>query len=165
MTRAIVDAGFLISVTPELVYRERDRELVAALPPEALVVESDAPWQYEGEFEGLSSGPWLAGRVVEEVAKIKQAPVEDVMFQLSANAWPPLRLRPAVVLEEKHTVLLPGGRLALVVHLPEGRARVPLVLACHGLGAGKDSEKYALLGAEPPAPRAGARPVRLPGLR
>jgi TatD DNase family protein len=86
VTRAIVDAGFLISVTPELVYRERDRELVAALPLEALVVESDAPWQYEGEFEGLSSGPWLAGRVVEEVAKIKQAPVEDVMFQLSANA-------------------------------------------------------------------------------
>jgi TatD DNase family protein len=86
VTRAIVDAGYLISVTPEIVYRERDRELVAALPLETLVVESDAPWRYEGEFDGLPSGPWLAGRVAEEVAKIKQIPVEDVMFQLSANA-------------------------------------------------------------------------------
>jgi TatD DNase family protein len=86
VTQAIVDAGYLISVTPEVVYRERDRQLVAALPLEALVVESDAPWRYEGEFEGLPSGPWLAGRVVEEVAKIKQIPVDDVMFQLSANA-------------------------------------------------------------------------------
>jgi alpha/beta superfamily hydrolase len=54
------------------------------------------------------------------------------------------------VVEEKHTVPFPGGRLALVVHLPEGRQRVPLVLACHGLGGGKDSEKYAMLGAELP---------------
>jgi TatD DNase family protein len=86
VTRAIVDAGYLVSVAPEVVYRERDRELVAALPLDALVVESDAPWPYRGEFEGLPSGPWLAARVVEEIAKIKQAPVDDVMFQLSSNA-------------------------------------------------------------------------------
>ena len=49
---------------------------------------------------------------------------------------------------EHHTVVHPGGRLALVLHLPAGRARVPCVLACHGLGASKDSDKYQLLGAE-----------------
>src|SRR5439155_30982 len=32
VTRAIVDAGYLISVSPEVVYRERDREMVAAVP-------------------------------------------------------------------------------------------------------------------------------------
>jgi alpha/beta superfamily hydrolase len=53
--------------------------------------------------------------------------------------------------EDRHAVPLPGGRLALVLHLPEGRARVPLVLACHGLRGGKDSDKYVLLGAELPA--------------
>lgn len=52
---------------------------------------------------------------------------------------------------EKHMVPLAGGRLALVLHLPEGRQRVPLVLTCHGLGGGKDSEKYSTLGAELPA--------------
>ncbi len=86
VTRRIVEAGYLVSVTPDLVYRERDREMVAAVPLESLLVESDAPWKYGGEFEGLPSGPWLAARVAEEVAKLKQLPVDDVMFTLSGNA-------------------------------------------------------------------------------
>jgi len=86
VTRAIVDAGYFVSVGPEVVYRERDREMAAAVPLDALLVESDAPWNYSGEFEGLPSGPWFAARVAEELAKIKQLPVEDVMFRLSTNA-------------------------------------------------------------------------------
>lgn len=50
--------------------------------------------------------------------------------------------------EERHTVPVIGDRLALVLHLPEGRQRVPCVVACHGLRASKDSDKYLLLGAE-----------------
>lgn len=86
VTRAIVDAGYLVSVTPEVVYRERDRDLVERVPLEALVVESDAPWKYGGEFSALASGPWLAARVAEEVAKIKRLPVDDVAVQLATNA-------------------------------------------------------------------------------
>ena len=85
VTRAIVEAGFFVSVTPEVVYRERDRELVMQVPIESLLVESDAPWKYGGEFSALSSGPWLAARVAEEVAKLKRLPVEDAMFELSTN--------------------------------------------------------------------------------
>ena len=85
VTRAIVDAGYFVSVTPEVVYRDRDRALVASVPLDSLLVETDAPWPYRGEFEGLRSGPWLAGRVAEEVAKIKQLPVDDVMFHLQTN--------------------------------------------------------------------------------
>ena len=48
VTRAIVDAGYFVSVSPEVVYRERDRELVAAVPLESLLVESDGPWPYRG---------------------------------------------------------------------------------------------------------------------
>lgn len=85
VTREIFEAGYFVSVTPEVVYRDRDRELVAAAPLEALLVESDAPWKYKGEFDGFPSGPWFVGRVAEEVAKIKQLPVDDVMFQLTSN--------------------------------------------------------------------------------
>src|SRR5256712_5190710 len=53
--------------------------------------------------------------------------------------------------EDKHTVTLPGARLALVLHVTEGRRRVPCVVACHGLSASKDSDKYLLLGDELPA--------------
>jgi TatD DNase family protein len=86
VTRDIVEAGYLVSVTPEVVYRERDRALVEQVPLESLLVESDAPWKYGGEFAGLESGPWLAARVAEEVGKLKGAPIEDTMFGLSTNA-------------------------------------------------------------------------------
>ncbi len=46
-----------------------------------------------------------------------------------------------------------GGHLAVVLHTPAGPGRVPCVLACHGLGASKESDKYLLLGDE--LPRAG----------
>ncbi len=85
VTRAIVDAGYYVSVTPEVVYRERDREMVEAVPLESLLVETDGPWPYRGEFDGLPSGPWFASRVAEEIAKIKKLPVEDVMVTLGEN--------------------------------------------------------------------------------
>jgi len=85
ITRAIVDAGYFVSVTPEVVYRDRDREMVEQIPLESLLVETDAPWRFSGEFEGLPSGPWFAARVAEEVAKLKRLPVEDTMFALSTN--------------------------------------------------------------------------------
>ncbi|HET7873937.1 MAG TPA: TatD family hydrolase [Methylomirabilota bacterium] len=86
VTRAILDAGYFVSVTPEIVYRARDRELVEAVPLTSLLVESDGPWPYQGEFDGMPSGPWLASRVAEEVAKIKHLPIEETMFRLSVNA-------------------------------------------------------------------------------
>jgi TatD DNase family protein len=86
VTRAIVDAGYFVSVTPEVVYRERDRDLVLGVPLSSLLVESDGPWAYRGEFVGLPSGPWFSSRVAEEVAKLKRIPVEEAMYQLSSNA-------------------------------------------------------------------------------
>jgi TatD DNase family protein len=85
ITRAILRAGYLISVTPEVVYRDRDRELAQWAPLDSLLVESDGPWPYRGEFESIASGPWLASRVAEEVAKIKRLPVDEVMYRISEN--------------------------------------------------------------------------------
>jgi Tat protein secretion system quality control protein TatD with DNase activity len=33
----------------------------------------------------MPSGPWLAARVAEEVAKIKRLPVEETMHRLASN--------------------------------------------------------------------------------
>jgi TatD DNase family protein len=86
VTRAIVEAGYLVSVTPDVVYRDRDRAVAAEVPLASLLVESDAPWPYGGEFAGFPCGPWFAARVAEEIAKIKRLPVDDVMHELTANA-------------------------------------------------------------------------------
>lgn len=56
-----------------------------------------------------------------------------------------------MILTERHTIALADGKLALAVHLPAGVERVACVVACHGLSASKDSDKYLLLGAELPA--------------
>jgi fermentation-respiration switch protein FrsA (DUF1100 family) len=59
---------------------------------------------------------------------------------------------------ERHSVALPAGKLSLVLHVPDTAGRVPCVIACHGLSASKESEKYLLLGdALPPAGLALAR--------
>jgi pimeloyl-ACP methyl ester carboxylesterase len=52
---------------------------------------------------------------------------------------------------ERHAVDVRGGRLCLLLHLPESAAPVSCVIACHGLSASKDSDKYVLLGSEVPA--------------
>jgi TatD DNase family protein len=75
----------VVSVTPEVIYRERDREMVEAVPLTSLLVESDGPWPYKGELEGMPSGPWVVTRVAEEIAKIKQTPVDEVIDQIGAN--------------------------------------------------------------------------------
>jgi alpha-beta hydrolase superfamily lysophospholipase len=49
--------------------------------------------------------------------------------------------------EEHHWVSVEGQKVALAVHLPE-RTPAFCVIACHGLGASKESEKYLLLGRE-----------------
>ena len=51
---------------------------------------------------------------------------------------------------ERYRVPVAGGVLALVLHLPR-RQPSPCVVACHGLSASKDSDKYLLLGEELPA--------------
>lgn len=59
---------------------------------------------------------------------------------------------------ERHRVALPEGHLSLVLHRPSGSGAsgsppAPCVVACHGLSASKDSDKYLLLAEE--FPRAG----------
>lgn len=54
---------------------------------------------------------------------------------------------------ERRAIAVPGGTVALALHLPEGRGPFACVLACHGLSASKESDKYLMLGDE--LPRAG----------
>lgn len=85
-TTAIWQAGYCISVTPEVCYRERDRQLVQAVPLANLLLESDGPWPYGGEFTGNPTTPALVARVAAEVARLKGVPLAEVQAVTSANA-------------------------------------------------------------------------------
>jgi TatD DNase family protein len=92
VTRAIVKQGYYISVTPETCYRQRDRELVAAVPLSHLVIETDGPWPYNGEFEGRPTEPTFLGRVVDAVAMVKGVTPEEVGNIVAQNARQLFRL-------------------------------------------------------------------------
>ena len=85
VTRAIVEEGFYISVTPETCYRQRDQELVDTVPLSSLVIETDGPWPYSGEFEGRPTEPAFLGRIVDAIATIKGAAPEDVEEIVTTN--------------------------------------------------------------------------------
>jgi TatD DNase family protein len=93
VTRAIIAHGYYISITPEACYRARDRELVAAVPLHNLVVETDGPWPYSGEFEGRPTEPTFLGRVVQEVATIKSVTTDEVAEIVTENAVRLFRLQ------------------------------------------------------------------------
>jgi TatD DNase family protein len=85
-TRRILEAGYFVSVTPEVCYRQRDRRLVKEVPLEQLLLESDGPWPYEGEFTGMSTEPWMVGLVANAVARIKGISLGEVAEQTTQNA-------------------------------------------------------------------------------
>lgn len=85
-TRALCAAGYMLSVTPEVCYRERDQQLVQAVPLTRLLLESDGPWAYEGEFQGQQTTSAMIARTAIEVARLKNVSVEEVHAVTTANA-------------------------------------------------------------------------------
>lgn len=85
-TAAIHQAGYYISVTPEVCYRERDQQLVRVVPLERLLLESDGPWPYDGAFTGQRTTPALVAHVAEAVARIKGVPLDEVQAVTTNNA-------------------------------------------------------------------------------
>jgi TatD DNase family protein len=85
-TAAIWQAGYYLSVTPEVCYRDRDRQLVQAVPLSNLLLESDGPWSYGGEFTEQTTTPALVARVAEEVARLKRVPLTEVQAVTAATA-------------------------------------------------------------------------------
>jgi len=85
VTRAIVEQGYYISVTPETCYRQRDQELVTAVPLSNLVIETDGPWPYNGEFEQHPTEPTFLARVVDAVARLKGVTPTEVGHMVTQN--------------------------------------------------------------------------------
>jgi TatD DNase family protein len=93
-TRAIIDAGYLISLTPEVAYRERDQKLARAIPLGRMLVETDGPWPYGGPFEGRPTEPAMVVEVVDAIAKVLGSRRELVGAVVTANARGLFRIRP-----------------------------------------------------------------------
>jgi TatD DNase family protein len=82
----IIQAGYYISVTPEVCYRERDQKLVEQVPLQQLLLETDGPWSYSGAFSTRRTTPLFLHEVAAKVGEIKKSPQKDIKEVCTSNS-------------------------------------------------------------------------------
>src|SRR5215472_210596 len=68
-THAILEAGYFISLTPEVAYRTRDKRLAKMVPLGRMLLETDGPWPHGGPFENRPTEPAMIVETVDAVAR------------------------------------------------------------------------------------------------
>jgi TatD DNase family protein len=53
----MIDRGYYISFTPDIVYEPEIQALARRYPPELVMLETDGPWPFEGPFTGMPTHP------------------------------------------------------------------------------------------------------------
>ncbi|MDY6768964.1 MAG: TatD family hydrolase, partial [Candidatus Nanohaloarchaea archaeon] len=77
-----VDRGYYVSISTQVLYSERVQALAETVPLEHILLETDAPFLYQGE----RNVPWNVGESAEKIADIKDADVEEVGEVTTRNA-------------------------------------------------------------------------------
>jgi TatD DNase family protein len=85
-TAAIVAAGYMVSLTPEVAYRDRDREMAQLVPLSNLMVETDGPVPHKGPFSGIRTEPPMVAAAIAAIAEVKGKPIEEVRDTTTRNA-------------------------------------------------------------------------------
>ncbi|MGO4890656.1 TatD family hydrolase [Anaerobacillus sp. MEB173] len=81
----MIENGYYISVTPEVVYKEKIKKLVRSYPLEQMMVETDGPWPFEGPFSGKMTHPAMMKQSITVIAKLINLPVKEVSARLLEN--------------------------------------------------------------------------------
>lgn len=81
----MMDNGWFISVTPDVVYEQEIQDLVKVCPLEQMMVETDGPWRFEGPFSGKMTDPAMIHDAVAVIASIKKCEQEEVYKTLYGN--------------------------------------------------------------------------------
>lgn len=86
--RRLWDLGFLIGLGGPLTYEraQRLRRLVAEMPLEFLLLETDAPDQPDAGIRGQRNEPARLAMVLETVAMLREQPAQMIASATSANA-------------------------------------------------------------------------------
>lgn len=71
LVKRMITSGYLVSVTPDVVYEEEIMTIVEQYPIELLMVETDGPWPFEGPYAGRQTKPSMAADAAKHIAQIK----------------------------------------------------------------------------------------------
>lgn len=85
---AYVEAGFLISIHTSVTHPKADqlREVVAALPLDALLIETDSPYGAPQRVRGRRNEPAHVRDAAVKIAEVKQVSLDAVAAATTANA-------------------------------------------------------------------------------
>lgn len=82
----LIEAGYSISLTPDVLYEPEIIALAERYPLELLMTETDGPWPHEGPFSGQVTKPSMVKYVTAAVAKLKGRPLAETEAALLRNA-------------------------------------------------------------------------------
>ena len=85
--RRALDAGFFVSFSGILTFKASDelREVARGIPPDRLLVETDAPFLAPQGHRGRRNEPLWVARVGEMLARLHDRPVEEMAERTRAN--------------------------------------------------------------------------------
>lgn len=81
----MIENGYYISITPDILYKERTRDLVETYPLNMMMVETDGPWSFEGPFKNKLTHPKMIHHIINEIAKLKKLDITDVYKEIYEN--------------------------------------------------------------------------------
>ncbi|MBP7740350.1 MAG: TatD family hydrolase [Brachymonas sp.] len=85
--QAALDIGFYISFSGIITFRNAQalREVVAHVPLERMLIETDSPYLAPTPHRGKLNNPSYVAHVAEQIASIKQLPIEEVAAATTRN--------------------------------------------------------------------------------
>lgn len=86
--RRLVEMGYMISFSGIVTFRNAEalREVVAVVPDEALLVETDTPYLAPEPHRGKKNQPAYVTEVVARIAEIRHCPTDEIVAITTRNA-------------------------------------------------------------------------------
>ena len=74
--------GYYISITPDVLHKEKIRKIVSYYPLEYMMVETDGPWEFQ---EDVITHPRMIREVLKEISSIKNISIDKVAKTIYEN--------------------------------------------------------------------------------
>jgi len=86
--KRLISFGFMIGITGPITYKNGIllRRVVASIPIESLLLETDGPFLTPHPHRGKRNEPSYVRYIAEKISEVKQQSVEEVALQTSKNA-------------------------------------------------------------------------------
>ncbi len=88
IARRAIELGFFIGVTGPVTYKKADRrrEIIASLPLESLLIETDAPYLAPEPVRGKRNEPAFVAHIADKIAEIQSRSPQEIAARTTANA-------------------------------------------------------------------------------